>query len=271
MIICFSGTGNTLSVARQLSGLLTGENIVMLEGDTLLRPENFSLTPAPRNIIWAFPTYSWGMPPVVARFIRQIPSNPAFDSAVHWMLTTCGDDIGMTDRRWRRIIRSRGWKAADAFSVIMPNTYTLMKGFDVDDENTAARKLNAMPEQVKAIAARISDAGAAPLPLLVRGAWPRIKSSVIRPLFERFAMSPAPFHVNGGCTGCGLCARSCPMNNISMLSTDNDATARPHRGKNCALCLRCYHICPRRAVAYGRHATDGKGQWINPVLMKKTT
>ena len=133
------------------------------------------------------------------------------------------------------------------------------------------RKLNAMPEQVKAIAARISDAGAAPLPLLVRGAWPRIKSSVIRPLFERFAMSPAPFHVNGGCTGCGLCARSCPMNNISMLSTDNDATARPHWGKNCALCLRCYHICPRRAVAYGRHATDGKGQWINPVLMKKTT
>ena len=71
MIICFSGTGNTLSVARQLSGLLTGENIVMLEGDTLLRPENFSLTPAPRNIIWAFPTYSWGMPPVVVRFIRK--------------------------------------------------------------------------------------------------------------------------------------------------------------------------------------------------------
>ena len=101
----------------------------------------------------------------------------AFDSAVHWMLTTCGDDIGMTDRRWRRIIRSRGWKAADAFSVIMPNTYTLMKGFDVDDENTAARKLNAMPGASKSDSGtRISDAGAAPLPLLVRGAWPRIKA-----------------------------------------------------------------------------------------------
>ncbi len=190
MIICFLRHGqHTQCSPTAFLGLLTGENIVMLEGDTLLRPENFSLTPAPRNIIWAFPTYSWGMPPVVARFHTSDSVKSAFDSAVHWMLTTCGDDIGMTDRRWRRIIRSRGWKAADAFSVIMPNTYTLMKGFDVDDENTAARKLNAMPEQVKAIGGTHIRRRCGSIAPVGPRCMATDKSSVIRPLFERFAMS----------------------------------------------------------------------------------
>ena len=29
------------------------------------------------------------------------------------------------------------------------------------------------------------------------------------------------------------------------------------------MCLRCYHICPRRAVAYGK-STATKGQYLNP-------
>ncbi|MDE6135501.1 MAG: EFR1 family ferrodoxin, partial [Muribaculaceae bacterium] len=69
-----------------------------------------------------------------------------------------------------------------------------------------------------------------------------------------FGMSPRPFRSNEGCIGCGKCAQACPMQNIRM--TDS----RPGWSKTCAMCLRCYHICPRRAVAYGS-STDGKGQW----------
>ena len=37
----------------------------------------------------------------------------------------------------------------------------------------------------------------------------------------------------------------------------------PHWGNRCAMCLRCYHSCPRNAVAYGK-ATAGKGRYMAP-------
>ena len=60
------------------------------------------------------------------------------------------------------------------------------------------------------------------------------------------------------CTGCGGCARSCPLGNIAM-----QPGGTPHWGNRCAMCLRCYHSCPRNAVAYGK-ATAGKGRYMAP-------
>ncbi len=171
------------------------------------------------------------------------------------MLTTCGDDMAYTDRRWKRLIAARGWQAAGAFAVAMPNTYVLMKGFDVDSPETAAAKLAAMPAAME----RIADAiGSGDPDILIRGSWPWVKSYVIYPWFVRHAMSPRPFHHTGACTGCGGCARSCPLGNIAM-----QPGGTPHWGNRCAMCLRCYHSCPRNAVAYGK-ATAGKGRYMAP-------
>ena len=94
--------------------------------------------------------------------------------------------------------------------------------------------------------------------ILIRGSWPWVKSYVIYPWFVRHAMLPRPFHHTGACTGCGGCARSCPLGNIAM-----QPGGTPHWGNRCAMCLRCYHSCPRNAVAYGK-ATAGKGRYMAP-------
>ena len=109
-----------------------------------------------------------------------------------------------------------------------------MKGFDVDAPEIAAANTDAMPRRVGAVAEAL-------------------KTAVVYPFFKRFCMSPAPFRHNDKCTACGLCAVSCPLGNISM------SDGNPVWGRKCALCLRCYHICPSHAVAYGKE-TDGKGQ-----------
>lgn len=252
MIIYFSGTGNTRLCAMQLAEHLE-ESLHELSPDELRSPASGPVPCGPddRRIIWAFPTYSWGMPPVVERYILQAQAGAAAD-ATHYMLTTCGDDIGLTDRQWRRAVESRGWRAAEAFSVNMPNTYVLMKGFDVDDPAVAAAKVAAAPERIAAIAEAIASGTPLPDPL-TRGSFPALKSRVIYPWFRRFAMSPKPFHATEGCVGCTLCARQCPMANITMRD------GRPSWGSQCALCLRCYHICPRHAIAYGTKTT-AKGQ-----------
>lgn len=262
MIFCFSGTGNSLLVARELASR-TGHAVTMLERELLSHPSRhlFELSEG-EDVIWVFPVYSWGVPPVVRRFIRKakikmLAGNGATlsdtdASARHWMVATCGDDIGRTDDQWRQEVGRRGWAPRGAFSVEMPNTYVCMKGFEVDSKDVERQKLAAMPGRVRAIVEAIgrgfSDSD------VVRGDYAWLKTAAVYPLFRTFCMSPAPFASDAGkCVSCGLCARECPLGNIEMKE------GRPQWGPACALCLRCFHGCPTRAIDYGK-ASLGKAQ-----------
>lgn len=254
MIIYFSGTGNSRLVAEHLAGEL-GEECMSMHAQMLLSPEKCTLDTSSDRIVWVFPTYSWGVPPVVANVIANVQLTDRAQNARHYMVTTCGDDMAHTDRQWARLVHKRKLTAAGAFAVQMPNTYTLMKGFDVDPVEVAQAKLDAMPETVRKVANAIATNDA---DILIKGSFATIKSGIVYPWFRRFAMSPKPFHATDACVGCGICVSSCPMDNIGL-----DSDRRPRWSADCALCLSCYHHCPQHAVAYG-HATDGKGQYLAP-------
>lgn len=256
MIIVFSGTGNSYHVADLLYVGL-GYTRLKLEGADLLASDpQIELEIPGEPIVWVFPTYSWGIPPIVLGYIRKIRQDNLKD-LVHHLVLTCGDDIGNLPRQWKRLLASKGWKIGGVWTVQMPNTYVLMKGFDVDTPEVEKKKLGECPGRVSHISERIKE-GSTETDVL-GGSWRWIKSSVIYPWFVRFAMSPKPFHADRRCTGCGLCGQECPMHNISMRSV-NDLSVSPSWGDNCALCLRCYHNCPANAICYG-NATKGKGQY----------
>lgn len=251
MILCFSGTGNSRFVARELAKILD-ERVIELQGEVLINPSSFSCDMSKeKRFIWVFPIYSWGVPPIIVEFIKSAPLNIAVNNC-HFMVCTCGDDIGNAHKHWRRLIRGRGWYAQCAYSVTMPNTYTLMKGFDVDSKELERQKLSDAPARIKEIANKIKSGYA--IDDVVRGSWAWVKTAIIYPYFKKFCMSPRPFHATESCIGCGKCAKTCPLNNITM------SDGLPLWSNKCALCLRCYHLCPTQSIAYGK-ATQGKGQY----------
>lgn len=255
MIIYFSGTGNTAMAARLLGKQLGDEDIRKMDAKMLLHPETCILKCPGKGtgerIIWAFPTYSWGIPPVVVNYMVNVSADESVKNARHYMLTTCGDDIGYADRQWRKLMGAKGWNAAGAFAVQMPNTYVCMKGFDVDSPELENEKLSEAPKAIEKIAKAIRDGGE---DILIRKSFSWIKTHLIYPGFCKHAMSPKPFHFTDACISCGKCAASCPMENIGMKD------GHPEWHDRCAMCLRCYHICPVHAVEYGK-ATKGKGQY----------
>lgn len=235
-IHCFSGMGNSAAVAARLESKL---------------PAGFD------EDIYVFPTYSWGLPPIIVEHLKRADIAAR---RIH-LVVTCGDDVGNLDRQWIRLLNEHGAEPGSIYSVQMPNTYVCLPFMDVDSQELATQKLSRAAERVDRIAARLS-AGIIETDI-VRGAMPGFKTSVIYPaFFAGQATRGHKFHSTDRCTGCGTCSRQCPKSNITMT-----ADGHPKWGNDCTYCLRCYHVCPVHAVAYGRH-TKNKGQYLHPEFQK---
>ena len=250
MIICFSGTGNSLQVAETLAPLID-DNVTLLSDLKEITGN---------RVVWVCPIYSWGIPPVVLDTIKALPDQTGRE---HHLVATCGDDCGLADRMFRDAIAERGAQSGVVATVIMPNNYVALPGFDVDSPETARCKLDAMPERVAAIARMILNDDTQTD--VTHGSMAWIKTRIIYPWFVRNEMSPKRFHSTDACIGCGICSLTCPLGNIDMVNGSSHQV--PCWGDNCAACFRCYHICPHHAIGYGK-STKSKKQYVNPTLME---
>ena len=251
MIFYFSGTGNSKHVAEQLAAML-GERLVAIGEAVADGTYTFALAEG-ESVGWVFPTYSWGPAPVAADFASKVQLQGCGADTYCYIVTTCGDEVGETVTMFAKSLGNIRLKAA--FSVQMPNNYILLPGFDVDDKALERSKVEASAARIKAVAEAI--AAKREIIDVVVGPWRRLKSRLIYPLFRRFAMSDKAFAANADvCTRCGLCARECPANNITL-----DGGSLPRWHGKCTMCLSCIHRCPVRAIEYGK-ATRSKGRYF---------
>lgn len=250
MIFYFSGTGNSRWVAEQLAARLDDRLIAI--GDAVVG-QRFSYELAEgESLGFVFPTYSWGPAPVVVDFMKRMEIRGYYDNTFVYMVTTCGDDVGLTVELWQEALGEI--KGCAAYSVQMPNTYILLPGFDVDSTEVEEQKKHAAVKQVETIAHHLKRHRHAVD--VVEGSWAWVKSRVVYPWFRRYSMTDKKFVVDADkCTRCGACVNNCPMKNISL-----QAGETPKWHGNCAMCLGCIHRCPTRAIDYGR-ATRKKGRY----------
>lgn len=243
MIYYFSGSGNSRALALELGELL--HEAVQKAGSGRIIAQD--------SLGFVFPVYSWGIPPLLLRWIASLQLSDVKPRYV-WALLDYGDEAGYAGRMIRKALMKRALPLDALFGIQMPNTYVLLPGFDVDSPLVAGRKLNEYPPRLRNIAAIIKSRQRNVEDIHV-GPMPGLKSGMVFPLFKKMGIFPSRWHVDTSkCTGCGLCAGACPVENIAM--ADN----HPAWGKQCTSCLGCYHACPHHAVRYGT-TTRNKGQW----------
>lgn len=212
-----------------------------------------------KNVVGlVFPVYAWGLPKVVEAFIKDCLPAVAKKDAYVYAVMTCGDDMGYADKVLnKRLMAAVSHPLNAAFSVCMPNTYVCLPGMDVDSDELAAKKVQATRNRIPDIVATIKARKEAVE--VKRGAMPWLKTYVIRPLFNKTLVTDKYLHHNDLCTGCGTCAKHCPMKNITMQPMGDKDAARPVWNHNCVGCLACYHVCPKHALHFGS-MTKKKGQ-----------
>lgn len=250
MIYYYSGTGNTRTAARYLASATSSRlHFIPAPGEVPLPKEG-------ESVGFMFPIYSWGVPPVVTEFLERLPADSLRGRHV-WAVCTCGDEAGIAMRLFSRQLRGIRGSGADAlFSLIMPNDYVLLPGFDVDSPEVAAAKLREAPARLAAIAERI-NARETGVSDVHEGSFPALRTRLVFPLFRRWGVNPRRWKASAACVGCGRCVAACPSRNIVL------EEGRPVWGDRCLSCCACFHSCPSGAVSYGTF-TRGKGQYLCP-------
>lgn len=252
MIFYFTGTGNSAYIASFLA-TQTQESLLSIFDAWKKHQWTYTLRPDER-LGFVFPVYAWGPPALLMECIRKL-TILGNEHPYCYLVCTCGDDCGCTHHIFQKALYEKGWDLASGFSVTMPNTYVCLPGFDIDDPQTIQQKLKALPQRLTGIVHTLlkREHGFDVYP----GKFPRMKSYVLRPLFNRFLVTDRPFHTNKACNGCSLCERICPMGNIQVIQ------GTPHWKGQCTGCLRCYHKCPHHAIEFGKQ-TQKKGQYSGP-------
>lgn len=254
MIFYFSGTGNSRWVASQLSDYFSDTLCQIGEyerNEAPLVPE-FEVKPE-EKIGFVFPIHSWGIPPIVTQFIADMQLK-GYNNQLVYCIMTCGDECGYTDRMFAEAIKSRGLKSRHIYSVVMPNSYICLPGFDVDNSELQAKKMEQtktdLPKLISAIA---SDQ---PISFYHKGKrFLKIKSGLIYNMFAKHSLTDKPYTCNDKCISCRKCVKACPVSNVELVN------GKPMWKGHCTQCLACIHICPTKSIDYGK-ITRNKGRYF---------
>ncbi|HNW51747.1 MAG TPA: EFR1 family ferrodoxin [Prolixibacteraceae bacterium] len=254
MIFYFSGTGNSRWVAAQLADHFSDTLYPIGEygrNENPLAPE-FEVKPG-EKIGFVFPIHSWGMPPIVTQFIANMQLKGYSNQQVYCIMT-CGDECGHSDRMFAEAIKAKGLETKHVYSLVMPNSYICLKGFDVDSKEVQVQKMEQVKLDLPRLIAAIENDQL--LDFYAKGKrFLKIKSGLIYNLFVKYSLTDKPYTCDNKCISCGKCVKACPVNNIVL------ANGKPTWKGHCTQCLACIHICPTKSIDYGK-GTRNKGRYF---------
>jgi ferredoxin len=247
----FSGTGNSLAIARQISERLSDcELISISQIMTATAEPSGRITGTAVGIV--APIYMHNMPRIVSRFIETIETVEYL-----FMVFTGGGSLGSGLRKTRRLCARLGLPLSAVFNIPMPSNYT-PHGCPTAEEQTellatAAARVKDVVEAVEGQVVHFDDSNTSFV-----NTW--LHPGPMYQLGYRFIpRMDAGFAVADACTACETCARVCPVGNISMVD------GRPVFHHKCEQCYACLQWCPVQAIDY-RADTGGIPRYHHPEI-----
>ena len=235
-IVYFSGTGCTAFVAETFRKELEilGSSVQMHElRHGISEPEGEY-----RFLILCFVVHACNAPHPVMQWVKSHPSVERIPTAV--ISVSGGGEVtpNLACRvAIKRQLQQKGFAVEYEKMLVMPSNWIVPT-----KPGLAARLLEVLPHKVAFILHELASGTrreTCPGPgnrfLSLLG---KLETSGAKTFGKKIRVSEA-------CTGCGLCARHCPVGNIVL------NVKKPMFGNRCILCLNCLYLCPQHALQPG--------------------
>lgn len=245
----YTGTGNSLWMARQLARRLDGETEFISLGTDYEMPDT-----ACDRVGIVFPVHIWGLPRRVVEFVGKLSAQQS--ACYMFALAINAGQVAATLQQLEKLLAAKGMTLSAGYDLAMPSNYIIWNGAQPEEKQKAlfekaARKLGLIAELVNR-----REAG----PVETGPWWQNPFFSIA----NRLSGSHVPamdkdFRLEANCNGCGVCAKVCPAGNIRM---EGGHPVWQHR---CEQCLACLQWCPQEAIQYG-NKTAGKKRYHHPEI-----
>lgn len=237
MIIYFSGTGNSYSVASKLRE--NGEKLVSVFDEKSGKYED-------ERIGFVYPEYCSGLPPKMREFMEKSEFNAKYFFAV----ATCGASYKASLGEIKYYLKEKGKNLNYVNKLIMPDSCVLL----AFPPSKVERLLASETERVNAIREDLN----------------RREINTIRVKKPRGAKNRLVWFLFGSvlgvyrkkstenCVSCGKCVKACKANNITLES------GKVSFGNNCYECFACINACPKNAIRFGAIKATDKKRYTHP-------
>jgi len=235
-IYYFTGTGNSLKVAKSLSEKLDECELVPIAKVW----EEDQIFSSAEKVGFVFPLYYAGLPKIVYDFLNKIDVSK---SKYFFTIVTNAGDINTTPLfQVETILNVKSKSLSAGFFVVMPNNYIL--GYDIHPEARQKELFEEAKKKIDTIHNIVSKSESN----LGKDIFEkrRIKSEKFNKNFrESVCESDKSFYAEEKCTSCGICAEVCPVSNINL---EEGIPQWQHR---CQQCLACINYCPEKCIQFG--------------------
>lgn len=220
----FTGTGNSLHVAKEIGGELHSI-------PKMLKENNFNFED---DVIgFVFPCYCFGLPRMVVDFLKK----SKFKANYFFAVMTYGKMAASGLNHIEEIANKHGIKFNYTNEILMVDNYLPL--FDIVDELNTEENKN-IDENLKII---VSDIRNKKNKLTQKRFLSVAISKLVHTTYKfMYSNNDKQFIVNDNCRACKICEKVCPKNNIIF---KND---RPEFQHKCDSCLACIHHCTKTAI-----------------------
>jgi len=259
-IYYFSGTGNSLHVAKELQKRIPETNLIPIVN---LKDKDVIET-CVETVGFVFPIHFMTVPAIVKNIIEKLDFRSV--KYIFAIATRYGTPCSIMFTKIEKILKKKG-KSLDSYLILNmasndpkfedwnPPTKEELEKFESEIED----RLNSFQEIVISKAKYHEKDSHITYP--VNSIMERIGTLAIEILGE----GREDFYCDSKCSGCGICEKICLSQKIKMINE------KPvwHKNKKCFSCYACINYCPQKSIQIKSNRliefyTDKNGRYSHP-------